>query len=223
MSSITGQFVNRGFLLGPLCPIYGFGVLLVVLCLNPIKHNIVLLFFGSVFLTSLLEYVTGFILEKLFNERWWDYSDMPFNLNGYICLRFSLMWGIGCLFIVKVLFPFTEKLIDKIPKKIGLPLLIFLSLILAIDLVITLVGMLHLPKQIDAMDKTGRVLDTVEQDIGKGIAAGTLAVKMKAHSLKTSLGKNLSEHGVLKNKFVDLFKEKNFMQIRLCDAFFNVK
>ena len=195
-SSITGQFVNRGFLLGPLCPIYGFGVLLVVLCLNPIKHNIVLLFFGSIFLTSLLEYVTGFILEKLFNERWWDYSDMPFNLNGYICLRFSLMWGIGCLFIVKVLFPFTEKLIDKIPKKIGLPLLIFLTLILAIDLVITLVGMLHLPKQIDAMAKTGRVLDTVEQDIGKGLAAGAISIKSRVDSIKAAIHAKFIQAGV---------------------------
>ena len=87
----TGKFVNRGFLNGPVCPIYGCGVVVVLVGLTPLKGNFVLLFLGSVVLTSVLELATGFVLEKLFRQRWWDYSDKPFNLGGYICLEFSIM------------------------------------------------------------------------------------------------------------------------------------
>ena len=91
----TGRFVNRGFLNGPVCPIYGFGMVIVLFTLEPLAENILLLFLGSVVLTSALEWITGLVLEKLFHQRWWDYSDEPFNVGGYICLRFSLMWGGG--------------------------------------------------------------------------------------------------------------------------------
>ena len=87
---VTGQFINRGFLNGPWCPVYGFGALAVLACLLPLRENQFLLFLGSVAVTSAIEWLTGFALEKLFHQHWWDYSDQPFNLNGYICLRFSL-------------------------------------------------------------------------------------------------------------------------------------
>ena len=79
-----GIFVNRGFLNGPYCPIYGCGVVIVVTVLTPLKDNLFLLFVGSVVLTSVLEYITGFLLEKVFHNKWWDYSNMPFNINGRI-------------------------------------------------------------------------------------------------------------------------------------------
>ena len=87
-----GIFVNRGFLNGPYCPIYGCGVVIVVTVLMPLKDNLFLLFVGSVVLTSVLEYITGFLLEKVFHNKWWDYSNLPFNLHGYICLKFSIYW-----------------------------------------------------------------------------------------------------------------------------------
>ena len=83
----SGRFVNRGFLNGPVCPIYGCGAVIVLFCLEPLKDHLFWLFVGSVILTSALEWLTGFVLEKIFHERWWDYSDMPFNLGGYICPR----------------------------------------------------------------------------------------------------------------------------------------
>ncbi|MFQ9473221.1 MAG: putative ABC transporter permease [Oscillospiraceae bacterium] len=101
----TGRFVNRGFLNGPVCPVYGFGVVIVLWVLEPLRGNLLLLFLGSVALTSLLEWLTGFVLERLFHQRWWDYSQEPFNLGGYICLRFSIAWGLACLFVVKLLHP----------------------------------------------------------------------------------------------------------------------
>ena len=114
-----GRFVNRGFLNGPVCPIYGFGVILVVFCLTPLKDNLLLLFFGSVFLTSALEFLTGLVLELLFHEKWWDYSKEPFNIKGYICVRMSLLWGFACLLIVHVFHPLVEKFVNWIPLPVG--------------------------------------------------------------------------------------------------------
>ncbi|HVI41432.1 MAG TPA: putative ABC transporter permease, partial [Anaerovoracaceae bacterium] len=93
----TGQFVNRGFLNGPYCPIYGFGVLFVIYLLHPVIDNLLYIFLGSVLITSAIELAGGYILEEIFHQKWWDYSDMPLNIGGYICLFFSLMWGLACL------------------------------------------------------------------------------------------------------------------------------
>ena len=99
----TGKFVNRGFLNGPYCPIYGFGISLVIVVLTPLKENLLILYIGSVILTSVIEYITGYLLEKVFHNKWWDYSDKPYNIKGYICLKFSLFWGFACTFIVLVI------------------------------------------------------------------------------------------------------------------------
>ena len=80
------RFVNRGFLNGPFCPIYGFGVVLMDFLLRPFGGNLAVLLVGSMLVGSGLEWVVGFLLEKVFHQKWWDYSDQPHNLNGYVCL-----------------------------------------------------------------------------------------------------------------------------------------
>ena len=106
----TGKFVNRGFLNGPYCPIYGCGVVIVVAILTPLKENLLILFAGSFLLTSVLEYITGYILEKVFHNKWWDYSDKPFNIKGYVCLKFSIYWGLACTFIMDIIHPISHPL-----------------------------------------------------------------------------------------------------------------
>ena len=91
------KFVYRGFLVGPYCPIYGFGVLSVLYFVEPFENNLLVLYVGSAVLVTILEYVTSYGLEKLFHASWWDYHDVPFNLNGRVALPVSLL-GIGvCL------------------------------------------------------------------------------------------------------------------------------
>ena len=97
----TGQFVNRGFLNGPVCPIYGFGMVIVLVALTPLAHSLPVLFVGGALLTSALELAAGWILKKVFHTSWWDYSDVPFNLGGYICLKFSLAWGVAVVAVMK--------------------------------------------------------------------------------------------------------------------------
>ena len=91
----TGVWINRGFLYGPFIPIYGFGAVLVLGAINYLPNNIFIIFLGSIIITSILEYLTSYLMELFFHTRWWDYSELPFNLNGRICLLNSLLFGIA--------------------------------------------------------------------------------------------------------------------------------
>ena len=86
-----GEFVNRGFLNGPICPIYGVGVVSVIYCLGEVKGNLAVLYAASVALVTVIEGITGFVMDRLFHHKWWDYTDQPLNIGGYVCLVFSLI------------------------------------------------------------------------------------------------------------------------------------
>ena len=180
----TGKFVNRGFLNGPVCPIYGCGVVVVLVGLTPLKGNFVLLFLGSVVLTSVLELATGFVLEKLFRQRWWDYSDKPFNLGGYICLEFSVMWGFACLFVVDILHPSIEFFIRLIPHALGWALLGLFSAAMAVDLAATVRTIAKINRQLDQIDQLARRLKTASNEFGENLADRVLEAAEKSADWK---------------------------------------
>lgn len=165
----TGKFVNRGFLNGPYCPIYGCGVVIVVGALTPLKGNLLILFLGSFLLTSLLEFVTGFILEKAFHNKWWDYSDKPFNIKGYVCLKFSIYWGFACVFIMDILHPIIYKGITCIPYILGMILLIIFLGVFIVDLFITVSTILKLNKRLRMMDEIAAQIHKISDEIGENI------------------------------------------------------
>lgn len=103
------KLVKRGMLHGPICPIYGFGALSILYMLYPWRTTFLRLFIASVIVTSILEYFTSWLLEKLFHAKWWDYSQMPFNLNGRCCLLNSTAFGIGGIAMEHVIHPLIEK------------------------------------------------------------------------------------------------------------------
>ncbi len=114
-SVAAGKFVNRGFLSGPFCPIYGFGALLISAALGPVQDNLPVLFLSAVVLTSALEYLTGFALETLFHAKYWDYSTRRCNLQGRVCLGNALAFGLGGVLTLRVLQPALLLLIGLIP------------------------------------------------------------------------------------------------------------
>ena len=112
------KFVNRGFLIGPYCPIYGYGAILMSVLLQKYLDDPFTLFIMIVLICSVLEYFTSFFLEKIFHTRWWDYSHNKFNINGRICLETMIPFGILGLAIIYVLNPFFYNLLSYIPQKI---------------------------------------------------------------------------------------------------------
>lgn len=109
------KWINRGFLAGPYCPIYGFGGVFVLTLLEPVADSFWMVFLWGVVITSTLEYLTSYVMEKLFHTRWWDYSRYRFNLNGRICLLNSTLFGLMCLFVVYIIHPPILNAVQQIP------------------------------------------------------------------------------------------------------------
>lgn len=180
----TGKFVNRGFLNGPYCPIYGCGVTIVVAVLTPLKENIGILFLGSFFLTTILEYLTGLILEKAFHNKWWDYSKVPFNIHGYVCLKFSILWGLACVFVMRVLHPGIYKSITLIPHKLGVGLLIVIMTAFCADCGVTVAAILNFNKRLRLMNEIADKMHRLSDEIGENIYEGVTDVMEKSESLQ---------------------------------------
>lgn len=130
------RFINRGFLNGPYCPIYGVGAIIDIVCLSSIK-NPVLLFFGGAALNCTLEYLTSYTMEKMFHARWWDYSDKKFNINGRICLIGAVVFGAFAAVLILFVQPALAKYTNMISPPIMHVLMLFI-LVFASDCVITL-------------------------------------------------------------------------------------
>ena len=165
----TGKLVNRGFLNGPVCPIYGFGMVIVLYALTPLVDNTLLLYLGGVILPSALELVGGWALYKLYRTRWWDYSDYPFNIGGYICLEFCLLWGVGTL--------------------VGVILMCILYAVYATDVVATAIAASTLADTLDTMEKLGDSIHAVSDAMTEllGTTAMTADQKMDESRLQLKL------------------------------------
>lgn len=189
----TGRVVNRGFLNGPVCPIYGVGVVIVLFFLDPLRGNTFLLFLGSVLLTSLLEWVTGFVLEKIFHQRWWDYSNEPFNLGGYICLRFSIAWGLACLFVVEIIHPSILWLIHLIPHTLGLVLLALFSAGMLVDLAATVRTIARMNRQLTQLDELAGRIKALSNKLGENLAERVIDAAELGSGLREDIQENLED------------------------------
>lgn len=127
------RFINRGFLAGPYCPIYGWGALLVLYVLSPFRDHLLLLFAAGMILTSALEYITSFVMEKLFHSKWWDYSEQPFNLHGRICLKNTLLFGVMGVFVVRFAHPLIERGVAVLPLPLQIASAIVFSVVFLWD------------------------------------------------------------------------------------------
>ena len=133
------KIINTGFLIGPFCPIYGFGAIIMILFLDGFKNNILLLFFVSVIVLTLWEYVVGVLLEKLFHTKYWDYSDHKFNYKGRICLTNSIAWGILGVLFINYIHPFIIRMLSYIDFIYVAVIACVIAFILLVDAIISII------------------------------------------------------------------------------------
>ena len=138
------RLVNRGFLLGPLCPIYGVGVVLIDFVLRPVGYSVPALLVGSLVIASALEMAAGWLLERIFHHKWWDYSDTPHNFRGYVSLRFALLWAVLGAVSVRMGLPAARWLIAQIPRPLGWWILLGLAVLLLADFIVCTVAIFGL-------------------------------------------------------------------------------
>ncbi len=199
-------FINRGFLYGPLCPIYGSGIIILILCLNNYKNNIGLIFLIGMLLTSSLEYLTGFVLEKAFNTKWWDYSDMSLNIHGRICISFSVIWGVASIFIVSLIHPLISELVSSIPILIIQIYALIFFIYFILDFIFTMLSLIKFNKFIL------QILKSKEELINK-----------VANFHQNFNEENTLQVDNLRIKYHDLISRLHSNHIRLLKAFPTIK
>lgn len=170
----TGAFINRGFLNGPLCPIYGFGGTVVVALLYRYKTQYILVFMGAVLLSTIIEYLTGYLLEKIFHEHWWDYSQNAFNLHGYICLKFSLLWGIACMLVVELIHPGMEIFVKALALQVKIVILLTVSVVGLADIISTVTTIVHWKRRLQLLKEMTDILRGFSDGVGDSISTAVL-------------------------------------------------
>ncbi len=213
-----GIIINRGFLCGPLCPIYGFGVLSMILLLqlicreHPEAFNAVGIFVIGALITTAIELFGALILDKAFHARWWDYSDCRFNLNGYICPKFSLLWGGGILIVVRVVHPFVKGIITVHRETFfGWIVIVTVYASIIADLIVSLMMVNGLNKrfaELDVISSRMRALsDRASAKIGENALEGVEkaeALKLDMAIARAAIGDELDEK---QEEFSDMLAE----------------
>ena len=155
----THALVNRGFLCGPICPIYGFGMVGLIYSVSLIpmpdsgSMSAVAIFFIGMILTTAIELVGGWALFKIYHIRWWDYSNMKFNLGGYICPQFSLLWGLGSVLMIKVVHPLLARGSSPMPFNIMLIVDVVLLVLFVVDVAASTAAAIGLNKYLREIDE----------------------------------------------------------------------
>ena len=149
------KFINRGFLVGPICPIYGWGCIAIILLLSKYKSSPIVLFLMAIIICSILEYFTSYFMEKLFHVRWWDYTRRKYNINGRICAETMIPFGLlGCL-VVYIVNPIFTGLLNKIPVNTLNILAIIIFTLYIIDNVVSLSVMFGFKGTLKTVEKDG--------------------------------------------------------------------
>ena len=218
MTLETGEYQNRGFLNMPICPIYGFGVLMVVTFFRPLENTFLLLFAATTILCTTFELLVGLGMEKLFNTRWWDYSHERFNFKGYICLKVSLLWGLGCVIVVRIVQPMIERLIDITPVKVGMVLLVIMSMLILIDVIASICAVNNLNNRLKQIDEISSLMLKSSIKIGEKLANETNEIREKYDKLGES--KAALE---IREKYEKLISMRDAQAERLIKAFPNIR
>ena len=165
VSSKKRKITARGFLIGPWCPIYGFGALFITLLLRKYYNDPVALFVMSFLMGTILEYVTSYLMEKLFHARWWDYSNHKFQINGRVSLTTSLGFGALGVILVYILNPFFLRIIKNIPPIVFTIIMIIVLLIFITDVITSykIISNIKISKDVDIKDLTDKYTEEVKK------------------------------------------------------------
>ena len=163
------KFVNRGFLNGPICPIYGVGVVSVIFSLQGFSESLLILYLASAVLVTFIEWLTGYVMDRIFHQKWWDYSGQPLNIGGDVCLLFSLVWGAACVLIVKIIHPLMHKGLSLLPTAAGIILIAVLGAVLISDIYVTASGILKLNRRLEMMERIAAELRELSDKVGENI------------------------------------------------------
>lgn len=199
---VHGNWTNRGFLSGPYCPIYGFGALFILLLLKPFIQNPFLIFILSILITTTLEYITSFAMEKIFNAKWWDYSNEPLNINGRVCIGTAIPFGILGLILIYFVHPYVTIFINIIPNWLTNYLIGGLISLILLDITTTLSTLFNLK---DKLEEAKLLAEKISEN-SKDKAKNSELVK-QLEDVKSSI---INKTNIFHNRIIAAFPKLEF-------------
>ena len=190
--SIEGRrFINSGFLHGPYCPVYGLGAIMDIIILGSIENIVLLFIFGAV-LTSILEYITAWLLEELFHAKWWDYSNYRFQIQGRVCLLGALVFGVFSVVLIKIVHPHVAYMTNIISSKVIWIVALILFGIIVTDSILTIINMIEFNKKLQ--DTQSTINDFFKESMAR------------ANGIKKVIGENLKNNKV--NEYIKMLVKR---------------
>ncbi|MFV0528918.1 MAG: putative ABC transporter permease [Lachnospiraceae bacterium] len=213
------KLVNRGFVTGPVCTIYGVGAVVLYLVLKPLMGNPLLIFLGGVVLATVLEYVTSVLMEKLFHTSWWDYSEDRFNFQGRICLGASMGWGVAAVILLWILQPFVDSVVVLYSQSAGKVAMLIFTIGYVIDFTTSSIVAFGLADKVRAMEvdlsqirtrfNRTRLANALEE-------AGSTFDQLKESVSQTVIAKQLDE------AWKELIEKQTLLSKRILNAYPNL-
>lgn len=220
-SILDRRFVNRGFLNGPVCPVYGFGALLVIALLDKYRGDVLSVFLLGMIITSVVEYITAVILETSFQTKWWDYSKHKFNIHGRVCLLNSTLFGLLSVLLIEVINVRITTLINSVPKIINIVLACIIIAMFLSDFITTLIAMIKLN------DKLNNLVEVLIELKSMNIKLKNLDDKEFENLIVGLKNEEESEYVIDKlTKIYERYKKlnvKSILQRRILKAFPNIE
>lgn len=200
----TGKLINRGFLVGPFCPIYGFGAIATIYSLDAFPSTIFWVFFGGLFITSTLEYITSVLMEKIFNARWWDYSTYRFNINGRVCLLNSTLFGLLCLFLYFDIHPRISNMVDLFNYDFKQGFLFAFIMYFIVDFGIAIKSALGINIRLRVLDEARKQILLKYSEFDERLELFQIEEKLRAQNIKDELLEIIQKA----NKNIDFFERR---------------
>lgn len=203
------KLINRGFLYGPIIPIYGFGAISVLIVTIPYEKNMALTYLIGMASATTLEYITGLLMEKIFEIRYWDYSENKFNINGYICLYAALCWGIFSVLLTKIIHPLIEKEVLEIPYEILYNTSFLMVVFFLFDAVVSTKSAFDIKRFLSYISRNINTLENMEQLVNK--------ILTKLSVISGEIQEQLPDINLDINNYKEKIKNINILNINLIE------
>lgn len=209
-----GKYINCGVLNGPRCPIYGFAAVSILLSLDAVNNDSkIFMFFASMVIASIIELITGFILEKVFHKKWWDYTDKKLNIGGYICAEYSLIWGALCFILYEAIHPMIRNMVGSMPHKLVVFVNVIIAILFVVDVIATFNTIIGINKKFKQIEKSSQKLGEVTDEIGEKIADRGIEASYKTSERRKEFDQRSAE-------FKEIFEKQG--ERRILKAFPNL-
>lgn len=218
-SILDKKLINRGFLTGPFCPIYGFGALAILKLLTPFTNDFLTIFLAGILITSLLEYISSYLLEVAFDTHWWDYSSYRFNINGRVCLRNSLLFGVLVVALHFYIHPYIRILVNSANPSGLQALVIAFTILFAMDFSHAVYTILGLNNKLYYLDQLKQDLSTKSSELAQDLSVEIVISKVKGLKGKKL---NMPDFETVEDVYKSFYKKLTnlkFAEKRLIRAF----